>query len=470
MLVTKKDIKVIIENIGEILQYFSATFLLCLPIVFIYQEPLQNALIFITSAAITYFFGKCMHLLCKTDEKTTEKTAILTVVFSWLIIPLFGSMPYILLTNVSLLDAYFESVSALTTTGISVLSTELSKSLIFWRSLECWIGGVGIIVLALIGINKYSKSFRLLAAEGREERLRYNVINTVKAIWKVYVAITLIGFVLLLLNGISPFNALNLSMSGVSTTGFTPMNRLLLGDYTLGTSLIMMLIMILGATSFLTHHRFLKGDLLAYLKDQQFLFMICVILISTPVMTLYFHNPLITSFHITGAITTGGFTGIPQEETLQWHPAFLFLIIVFGIIGGSAGSTGGGIKIIRFLTLIKALWWEAKKQLFPKEAVFSKTLDNEPVSRDAIILSLTVIGGYIITVGFSTLVITAYGYPIKLALLEAVSAQGNMGFSTGIAQTGPPVIKICLILNMIIGRLEVIPIITLACSLIGRLR
>ncbi len=470
MLITKNDIKIVLENIGEILAYFSVTFLLCLPVVFIFAEPLQNTLSFIISAAITFVSGKLLHLLCKTNEKTTEKTAVLTVVFSWILVPLFGSMPFMIQAGVSPLNAYFESVSALTTTGISVLSTDLSKSLIFWRSLECWIGGVGIIVLALIGINKYSKSFRLLTAEGREERLRYNVINTVKAIWKVYMVITLVGFTLLMLNGISPFNALNLSMSGVSTTGFTPMNRMLLGDYTLGTSLVMMLIMILGATSFLTHYQFLKGDLLAYLKDPQFLFMLCVILITTPFMTVFLYNPLIASFHITGAITTGGFTGVPQEETLKWHPAFLFLVITLGIIGGSAGSTGGGIKIIRFLTLLKALWWEAKKQLFPKEAVFARTLDNEPVSREAVTLSLTIIGGYIIGIGLSTFVITAYGYPIKYALLEAVSAQGNMGFSTGIAQTGPPIIKICLILNMLVGRLEVIPIITLVCSLIGRLR
>jgi len=476
------DIRVVFRDIGIILQYSAAVFLLPLAAALLFQEPLEFSAYYFLAGLVTFLLGTILKTFFAGAMETSYKHALLIIALAWLIFTGLAALPLMWIANMSYLHAYFESMSALTTTGLSVMTTtaenipvplidSVPESLILWRSFLSWIGGVGIVVMALVGIfSSYGKTSKLIVAEGREERLKPNLRNSVNEIWMLYVGMTLIGVVLLFFSGMDPLNALNYSMSAISTTGMATTSTGLnvennywaaegLRNYWVDISLV--IIMLMGATSFYTHYLAKKGKYQYYWKDAELrAILIAGILGGLLIMPkLGIESSL---FHAFSALTCGGFEISKQAVIFAWDD-FVKLILIIGMfIGGAAGSTAGGVKMSRFLIFIKSIYWKIRETLLPKGSFFPKKYEGRSLSNDEVREITLFLLLYIFFLVAGILVLTFNGETLSNASFEIVSAQGNAGISTGVTHAGMnPTSEVMLIISMWIGRLEIIPIFSL---------
>ncbi|MFW5902354.1 MAG: TrkH family potassium uptake protein [archaeon] len=461
-----EDVKVVFRDLGEITMYFSAAFLLPIIVSIIYLEGITELNYFLVPAILTFVFGILLNRLFKTNKETKKTHAFSMVVIAWFILPLLGAVPY-MMHGVTPSNAYFDSVSAFTTTGSTPLRGETAafpNSLMFWRSTQAWIGGAGIIMLALIGIFTYIKSYKLYKAEGREERLRPSIMGTAKRIWWVYILLTIIGVILLLFSGLTIFQSVNYSMSAISTNGMEMIWGELATMNNIRVEISLAIIMVLGSFSFYIHYQFLKKKWKAYLGDVQVRLTLILILLGAfmmlpQFMSIYGLEGIRHSFfHTTSALTAGGFqtlSGVGWSETVKMTLGLLM------IIGGSAGSTAGGLKIIRFWIFLKSIYWKIKEYALPDRAYFSRKIEGEEATNKQLSTTYIFILLYILFVVLGAFVITYSEPQVPLgdSLFVTSSSQGNSGLMIGVVNPGmAKITKGVLIFNMIVGRIEIIPI------------
>lgn len=469
----KENFKIALKDTGVILFYSAISFFVPIILSIILDKD-QTNLFFYSICALGLFLVGFLLKNIKTIEKETEnKHAMISIVFIWLIYCFFASLPFIFIMGTSPVDAYFESMSSLTTTGLSVmvpLLDDMPASLIFWRTFIGWIGGIGIVLLALIGIvTTYSKSIKLLNAEGRGEQLKETLKISIGKISAIYILLTCIGFIFLIFAGQTPWEAINYSMSAISTNGISITSEGLtqinngwapMGTNNYWVSLILVILMIFGATSFSLHYLFLrKKNLFAYFKDPEFRVIILLGLIGTVIIATKL-GLLNSFFHTFSAITSGGFLIVETQTVHLWEDFIKFFWLPLIIIGGAAGSTAGGIKISRFIIFLKGIYWKIKSNMLPEKSFFRRYYNGEMITPNQV----KEINQFIlIWLGFlliATLIVVAHGYPLADVLFEVASAQGNSGVGTGISNPdAPTIVKIVLIGSMFIGRLEIIPII-----------
>lgn len=467
-----QDLRVVLRDIGLLMQWSAPSFLVPLIFSVFYQESFRIMGIYVLAAVFAFVFGFALKRIFDIERETELKHAFLTVSLIWIVYSAFAAIPFVLITGMTFLDSLFEAVSALTTTGISVMVPLLDSaplSLIFWRSFLSWIGGVGIIILALVGVlTTYTKSAKLTVAAGRDALLRPNMKNTIKEIWAIYVFLTIVGFVLLYFFGMSAFNSLNYSMSAISTTGMDTTTAGLLEINTFGIDISLMAIMLLGAIPFMVHYSFLKKRQFgAYFKDVEVRIMFLLVLASTviiaPKMILLHGSNLIglesALFHTISSLTCGGFAIVSRPDIFNWDDFIKIVLIGLMFIGGAAGSTAGGIKISRFWIFVKSIYWKIKEVILPEDSFFKRKFEGRDVENSEIRAIMQLIGMYAGFIVLGTLIITASGADMGNALFEVVSAQSNAGVSTGITHSGMPILsEIMLIINMLVGRLEIIPV------------
>jgi trk system potassium uptake protein TrkH len=408
------------------------------------------------------------------------------------------------------LHAFFESMSGWTGSGLTMAIHEpsLPRAVQWWRSFIQWVGGVGVIVLTVSILSRPgSGSYALYQSEAREQKIHPSVVSTVRTVWKLVVGYTLLAFLLLfvaisasgstysesLTPGETAWQALNHAMTGLTTGGFSVTDNSIA---TYGSPLVeatLLPIMILGAIAFPIHYIVLKDrnvhELVADLQTR-WLFA----LLGIGVIVLSIQN-LVSIQTTSGAFTTSSFIPYPvpfldgiqldavRDSTFQWVSALTCTgfqsapigrwiagakVMVVGamVLGGAAGSTVGGIKIIRGYTVGRGIAWQFSRVFLPKNAVVTarlgdRTLDRETMEREfgeaAIVTLLWLLA---LVIGSLVLVNVAgpeFGYAD--ALFEVASAQGNVGLSSGI--TGPsmsPLAEGMFVINMWIGRLEIIPV------------
>ena len=282
--------------------------------------------------------------------------------------------------------------------------------------------------------------------------------------------LTIIGVILLYLSGMGLFEAANYSMSAISTTGMsTTANGLNvqnngwmnvgMRNYWVDISLI--IIMVLGATSFYTHFLAKKGKYQHYLKDAEFRGLLVLGLIGG-LMIVPKLGIESSFFHAFSAITCGGFEIATKAVINSWED-FVKLVLIIGMfIGGASGSTAGGIKMSRFIIFIKSVYWKIRETLLPKGSFFPKKYEGRPLLNDEIREINLFLLLYIFFIVLGVLVLTFNGETIANASFEVVSAQGNAGISTGVTHVGMSAAsEVMLIFNMWVGRLEIIPVFSL---------
>ena len=473
------NFKLLFKIIGQILFYSSFTLLL--PVIFsiIFSEPIYITLLYLISFSVCFLVSLIWYKTIKVDsiEKYYSLNKIhylLIICLVWLIYAVFSSLPFMFAGSFSFIDSYFEVISALTTTGLTIFpKLNILNSLILWRSILSWIGGIGIILIAYFGLtNSFVNTNKLIGAEGHG-RLRPSFKKALKDIWIIYIVLTIIGIILLSIFGMNFFDSLNYSMSAISTTG---MDSSVAGRLALdlpGIQLSLIIIMLLGATSFITHFSFFKKkSFKEYIKDKEFVFMLLIVFIGFILVLLKLYNRfdwISILFNVVSLNSCGGFTNWNFAQILSTGPFVLLIFMVLMVIGGSTNSTTGGIKVDRLVIFIKSIYWKIKSIKLPDIAYFSKK-HNHLIIEDKDIRNIYFfILMYLLFIIIGTFVLSFYGFGIKESLFEVISAQGNVGVSIGIIQPAMPLVsKIMLIINMWVGRLEIIPILGLIGMLLQR--
>lgn len=478
----------------------------------IYQEWYSLAG-FLISGTFTALLGYLVYRLFENTEEPKEKHSLAIAAIGWLMIMFFGAIPYFIIAHITPLEVMqqfvpagmdytssllnfknplhclFESTSAFTTTGLTMAYNEPSvgKSILFYRSFSQWVGGAGFIVMAIAVFRHLpgQGAIQLYGSEASGTKLRTNVIETARAIWKVYFVVTLSMFVYIAIGTyfILPnyplseniFDAINHAMTGQSTGGFSTLDDSIAGYQSAEMDMLFLLPMLLGGLSIPFFYRFIFQRKINELwKDIQTRSMIIASIVGGVVLSLFLmHSNLVPNpfregiFQFVSALTT---TGWQTSNIGGWDDlSVLFIVACAMIIGGSAGGTVGGIKIIRALLLQKGLKWHINKVFLSKNTVKSVRFDNKTLLPEEMNSELSRAGIftliYILFVFVSTL-FTVYfmsgDFTLADAIFESASAQGTVGLSAGITDPSMnPILEGVYIIQMWAGRIEIIPILVL---------
>ncbi len=388
------------------------------------------------------------------------REAMVVTALAYLLFALAGSVPF--LTVAPFIDSLFEAMSGFTTTGLSTLdAAALPRTLLFFRAYAQWLGGAGIIVLSLVVLmGPGQAASALYASEFGEENLVGSVIATARVVFRAYLTLTGLGFLAFLAVGLAPFDALIHVLATLSTGGFSS-HAASIGHYGAAPAvqLVVALFMLAGAVSFPLYY-FLRHDPDRVRRDEELRALVVIAaaatLIAFAVSGFAPHRLIPWLFEMVSALTTTGFCLTPPD---QWPHAIRFLAILLMVIGGTAGSTAGGIKIGRLLVLAKVAGRQLLELLLPRETVLTTKLDGTPIHDAEIRQLLAFVALYLAILACSTLALTLGGFPIDGALFESTSALSTVGLSVGI--TGPALpaaLKGVLIFDMWAGRLEILPV------------
>ncbi len=418
-------------------------------------------------ASIGFIVVLSSYLIRSRIEMNTEGTlrhAMMTVVLVWVAMSTLGAIPFVLYMDLPWIDAVFESVSAWTTTGFTVIADVESApmSILLWRSLMQWLGGIGLVVAVLTGMLSMGGS--LYIAEAREERLRPNIMNTGKSLWWIYLSYTVLGVVLLMIAGMPFFDSVNHSMTALATGGMSVKNASIGAYDNIFIEIVIMFLMMLGGISFLSHYRLLKGERRKFIRDTQLAGMVMVLVLSCLLISPWL-DLRYSAFHSISAITS---TGFGTQDITGWNTFPIFIIIIVMLIGGSSGSTASGIKVFRVGVMMKSFYWNLRKISTP-HVVITKRLGSQKFDDEHIKCILIFIVLYLIFIAFGVGVLVSQGYPLTESIFDVVSAQGNMGLTMGLANGDMIFIgKAMLIINMLTGRLEIWSVLVFVSAILMR--
>ncbi len=393
----------------------------------------------------------------------------------WLLMSFFGAIPFILSGYLNPLDAWFESMSGFTATGLTMFTDveSLPRSILLWRSLTEWIGGVGVIALFLSVMYRTSRVVQsLYFAEGRSDKTEPTIVGTVRKIWGIYLFYTILFALIFYLLKVPLFDAINISMTALATGGFAVTNNSI-AAYSPYVAIAMIFAMAIGGISFVSHINLFKGRVREFFSIELKAMVIIIVLFST-IMLLHLawlgeswnEAALQTFFHITSALTGTGFSISDLANLTSFDKTFLILSMIFG---GAYGSTSSALKLIRVVVLVYGIVWYVKVRLYPKSAIIpfkigKKVFESTEV-RDVSIYTTT----YLFMLLLGAMVFMAYGNSLVNSLFEVASAEGNVGLTVGITSPFMPwVEKITLILEMWFGRLEIFPILILLADIVKK--
>ena len=409
------------------------------------------------------------------------KDSILIVNLLWILLGITGAMPLFIYTDVSFASAFFEAISGFTTTGATIYTDieALPKMILFHRSLMHWLGGLGVIVLGvgLLSMINPTGSLSLFKAESTGialEKLTPKIKDTALRLWIIYLVLTLLDMILLKFFGMSWFDAINHAFSTVSTGGFSTKNSSLGYFHEDGIIWVTTLFMLLSGINFLAHLKLYHRDISGYKSEEVRWYIILFSMLSLALTFIHmdisndgFYDAIKhSSFTIASVMTTTGFATIDYGS---WSHLAIAIIFIGMLLGGNAGSTAGGIKIIRHVIIFKTLFSEFKRILHPN-AIISVFIDN--IKQKERILSATFgfFTLFMMSVGVVTIYIYARGFDAMSAISGAFALVGNIG--PGFALVGPAdnfsffndFDKIFFSVAMIIGRLECYTVFVLLSS------
>ncbi len=479
---------VVLGVLGSFLFFLGILIMLPILISAYYGDGLW--LSFTVTSVGSIIVGGAAWKLFKPNTELLARDAFLIVALTWFLSSLVGAVPFWLSGVLpSYTDAVFETMSGLTTTGATIFGGETSfgysninieeipKSLLFWRSLTHWLGGMGIIVLTiailpLLGIG----GMQLFQAETpgpTADKLTPRVQQTAKLLWFVYAGLTMIEFVLLWLHpSMDWFDALNHAFSTMATGGFSTKNASVEAYDSVYIEVVITLFMFLAGASFALHFRLFRGEVRHVANDRELRFYTYIVVIATLFITTSLvmngnyeiGNALrYASFQAVAIITTTGF-GSNDYELWPYFAQFMLFVLFF--TGGCAGSTGGGVKMIRWLILLKNSVNEFKQILHPK-AILPLRIGHKVVDPGVLRTVLSFFILYILVFGIGALLLSLTGLDLLSAAGASISSLGNIGPAFG--QFGPtenysivsPFGKWVMIFLMMTGRLELFTVLVL---------
>lgn len=497
---SKLNYKIISHLMGLLLIVNGCFMLLSALVSWYYKDGVLHEMI--SAGAVALVTGGIIMFYTKNHRKEVQKReGYIIVAFGWIFMSLIGTLPYIFTGAIpSFTDAFFETMSGYTTTGASILNDieSIPKGVLFWRSITHWIGGMGIIVLAiailpLLGIG----GMQLFAAEAPGpggDKLHPRISDTAKRLWLIYVGYTIIETILLKLAGMSFFDAINHSLSTLSTGGFSTKNdSVAFWNDNPWVQYIIIVFMFLGSTNFVLSYFAFKGKFQKIFRDEEFrLFSVLIICLSAVAgLVLYFKSHLDLSniiypmvwgpeesafrhglFQVLSVVSTTGF--ITVHYTL-WTPFLKIFFFGLMFLGGCAGSTSGGIKIMRHIIMIKNGVLEFKRTLHP-HAILPVRYNRKAVPQPIVFNVLGFFILYMLSFIIGVLVFSSFGLDFETALGGAASTLGNVGPAIG--ELGPVenfsslpgAAKWWASFLMLIGRLELFTVLILLTPFFWRNR
>ncbi len=496
---SSNDLFVVRNLIGAVLEGVGVAYLFPVVIAWFYPSNLRYVYYFIVPGVVSILVGAWLSRHQKRIEDVNLRQAMIAAAFVWIFASLVSVVPFMEIPptgsghTMSFIDSYFESMSAWTGTGLTMMShlSSYPKILLFWRAWMQWLGGIGIVLVALtILIRPGVAAARLYRAEARTERILPNFVNTAKVIFKIYLTLTLVGVYLLYINGMPLFDSFINAMTGLGTGGMSDhdasIGYYLVAGYSHAYAIISIVIflMLMGAVNFTVHYNIFKGrSLRPFFSDIQvkymFLFLMpAIVLIAYGLHSIGVWNPKLheyvpltygkstvqSIFTAVSAVTCTGF----QISNINNYPVLSkFIIGLLMVIGGGAGSTSGGIKLVRVTLMYESLKWTLQQAILPRGAVIKRKVGNyvfheedvrEVMGFTMTYLTLLLVGTVYLMVRLNTSLINSF--------FEVASAQGNVGLSVGITSPLlPPDVKVLFIVLMWMGRLEIFSVIVFIVSI-----
>lgn len=411
----------------------------------------------------------------------TLREGSVILVLSWVPAFLVGLVPFMWVEGLTFVQALFESTSGWTTTGLSVIDvTQAARLTLLYRSIMQLAGGAGFVIMMMTLIVGPAGA-ELSAAEGRGEQLAPHIRRSASLVMRMYVAYVLIGFVGLQLAGMDWFDALNHAFCAVSTGGFSTRPESIGFWDSPAVEAVVIGLMLLGTTNFLTSYTALRGKFRAALRNSESHLLIVLwsaaagVLLTGVTMGLYPVLGKSVRVAIFESLSAASTTGYTIADYTHWPGLGLLVILLLMLVGGGSGSTAGGLKQFRVYALFKALVLEFRRLFLPKNTVVQTSVwqgDRRVflVDKDIRRISMFLVV-YLSTLALGALASTAYGYPLADGLFEFASAIGTVGLSVGVSGPEAPAgFMIVQVFGMFLGRLEYFTVIAGLAKLVTDLR
>ncbi len=468
----------VLNLLGKLLMVLSLTLIVPIPFSLYYDDGMIRT--FVLSSLIGAGSGGLLLLLFPPEEDLGYREGFAIVTLSWVTMALLGALPFYISGKIpSFIDCYFEAMSGFTTTGSTILVTVevLPKSLLFWRSLTHWLGGMGIIVLtiAIMPLLKVGGT-QLFHAEmpgPTKDRLAPRIQGTARILWTVYVFLTVIEMILLMAGGMDFFDAICHAFATLATGGFSTHTASIAYFDSAYVEGVIIVFMLLAGMNFTLHFHAMTGNFRTVIKNEELRLYLAIVLLSTLIITVaatvadpasnlakHFRDAL---FIVSTIITTTGFGTVDYE---LWPPVCLMVIVVLMFVGGCAGSTAGGIKDVRILLLFKYALLQLRRLVHPHQVQTIK-LGATRVPQEILIAILGFFALYLVFFFLASIVVTATGVDILTGTSAVITTLSNVGPGFKVVgptqnfSTLPELAKIVLIICMLAGRLELYTVVVL---------
>jgi len=444
--------------------------------------PLGISLFYKDGSSIGIFTALIISILCgflmfrffKHKKELSLRDGFLIVGSGWFLMAMFGALPFFLSGAIlSFTDCFFEAMSGFTTTGATILNDieDIPKALLFWRAFTHWIGGMGIIVLSLailpfLGVGGM-QLFKAEVPGPTADKLTPRVTETARILWIVYVGITLLEVILLVLGGMTLFDAFCHAFATMATGGFSTRNASIGAYNSAYFDYVITFFMFAAGVNFALHYKFIIKKLDAHWKDFEFRTYLYIIIGAAAVITgsnllggVYKNFSESIRHGLFQSVSIGTTTGFGTADYETWTPVAQILLFMLMFIGGSAGSTGGGMKVVRLIIVVKHTFTELKKLIHPK-AIIPMRVGNRVIPKE---VALSVLGFfllYILLFALVSFIMALMGVDLLTSAGAAASCLGNIG--PGLGKVGPtdnfawiPAPgKWILAITMMVGRLEI---------------
>jgi trk system potassium uptake protein TrkH len=431
---------------------------------------------FLLTLAAALAVGVPLRVFGSARSEPTRREALLAVLLLWFVIPLFGAIPYLLSGYFSPLDSIFESMSGFTTTGATVLRDfeSFPRSMFLWRSFSQWVGGIGIIVIFISVFPQLAIAGRQLffaeAPGPTEERLTPRLRNTANTLLLVYGGLSIACALSYLLAGMSPYDAVNHAFTTLSAGGFSP-NPFSFQDFaSAAIDWVAIVFMFLAGVNFALQYRVLTGRPRALTRNPEFRAYLAIVLAAGAALTLLLRADFESMvalrhglFQTLSILTT---TGYASTDFGLWSQSQQMVLLMLMFVGGSAGSAAGGVKVVRWLIVLRHTGREVQRTLHPR-AVLPVRLGGRSIPEEVLRAVAAFITLYVLLFALSTAIMVALGSDFVTAFTASIACIGNIG--PGLEAVGPmlnfadlhPLARVLLIFDMYAGRLEVVTVFVL---------
>jgi trk system potassium uptake protein TrkH len=466
---------IVIHLAGMLVRLFSAAFLAPVAVALFYAEY-YDAVGFALAGAVAFLAGHYMRRVADEPSDLRRVEGMAIVAGTWLLVAVAGAVPYVWVA-VPPVDAFFESMSGLTTTGATTFSDfdRFGRGIFFWRSLTQWLGGLGVIALFVAILPRLAIGGRQLffaeAPGPTDEKLTPQVRRTAAALWLVYIFLTTVEALALRFAGMSWFDAVCHALTTLAAGGFSPNPESIMGYASPAIEWIITGFMFLAGANFALQVRVLRGQPLVFFRDDEFRAYAGIIGVFASLGALFLWLDggamadafRLSLFQVVSIVTT---TGYASADFQLWSDQAKMVLLVLMFVGGCAGSAGGGPKVVRHVLIARYTLRELKRALHPR-AVLPVKLGRRTVPDDVMRGVLVFFLFYLLVFAVCTVIVVSFGADLVTGLTASIASLGNIG--PGLNLVGPmshfghlhPVSKFVLTLAMWVGRLELLTVLAL---------